>query len=59
MCTKDPKDQRLESAKIKLRESYKRVNENKAKHQVREIEQVWIQNAIKRKAQLHRQKLYA
>ena len=54
MCAKD---QKLESAKLKLRESYKRVNENKAKHQVREIEQVWVQNAIKRKAQLHRQKL--
>ena len=57
MCTKNTKEQRLESAKIKLRESYKRVNEDKAKHQEREIEQVWIQNAIKRKAQLHRQKL--
>ena len=54
MCMKD---ERLESAKIKLRESYKRVNENKAKHQVQEIEKVWIQNAIKRKAQLHNQKL--
>ena len=50
MCAKD---QKLESAKLKLRESYKRVNENKAKHQVREIEQVWVQNAIKRKVKYY------